>query len=81
MKGGSIMEIFGLSVQKGKKAHQQILVGELPNGSPIYIPLMVIQGRQNGPALWMSGAVHGDELNGLFAMRNVYLETNPDQIS
>ena len=74
------MEIFGISVQKGKKAHQQILVGELANGSPIYIPLMVIQGNRPGPVLWMCGAIHGDELNGSIAMRNVYLETRVEEV-
>ena len=74
------MEIFGISVQKGKKAHQQILVGELANGSPIYIPLMVIQGNRPGPVLWLCGAIHGDELNGSIAMRNVYLETRVEEV-
>jgi len=74
------MEIFGVSVQIGERAHRQILVGELANGSPIYIPLMVLRGKRPGPVLWMCGAVHGNELNGLFAMRNVYLETRPQEV-
>jgi predicted deacylase len=80
MKGEPAMEIFGISVQMGEKAHQQILVGELANGSPIYTPVMVIRGNRPGPVLWICGAVHGDELNGLFAMRNVYLETRPEDV-
>ena len=80
VKKESVIEIFGISVQMGEKAHQQILVGELANGNPIYIPLMVLRGSHPGPALWMCGAIHGDELNGLFAMRNVYLQTRPEEV-
>jgi len=75
------MEIFQTSIQAGQKVHQKILVGELANGSPIYLPLMVVRGNRPGPVLWMCGAVHGNELNGLFAMRNVYLETRPEEIN
>ena len=74
------MKIFGISVQMGEKVHQQTVVGELANGSPIYLPLMVLRGNRPGPVLWMCGAVHGNELNGSFAMRNVYLETRPEEV-
>jgi predicted deacylase len=80
MKKGSMMKIFGISVQMGEKAHRQIFVGELANGSPVYIPFMVVRGNQPGPVLWMCGAVHGNELNGSFAMRNVYLETRSQDV-
>jgi len=76
----SATKIFGLTVRIGEKAHQQILVGELANGSPIYMPLMVARGNRPGPVLWLCGAVHGNELNGLFAMRDVYLETKPEEM-
>ena len=74
------MKIFGISVQMGEKVHQQIVVGELANGSPIYIPFMVLRGDRPGPVLWMCGAAHGNELNGSFAMRNVYLQTRPEDV-
>lgn len=65
----------------GKKTHRYIQVGELSNGSPIYIPLMVVQGERAGPVLWLCGATHGSELNGIFAMREIYLESDPKEIS
>jgi hypothetical protein len=75
-----MMEIFGIPLKTGEKIHQQILVGELANGSPVYIPFMAVRGNRPGPVLWMCGAVHGDELNGIFAMRSVYLKTRPEEV-
>lgn len=80
MKHKSAMEMFGMSVRLGEKRHQHIMVGELANGSPIYIPLMVLRGSRPGPTLWMCGAVHGNELNGSFAMRDIYLELSPQEV-
>ena len=74
------LEVFGTSVRLGEKLHKQIQVGELANGSPVYIPLMVLRGRRPGPVLWLCGAAHGDELNGIFAMREVYLNANTEEI-
>jgi uncharacterized protein len=74
------MEIFGVPIGAGEKVHRQIKVGELANGSPIYFPFMAVRGPNPGPVLWMCGAVHGDELNGLFAMRDVYLKVEPEEL-
>ena len=35
------------------------------------IPIQVIHGRREGPAVWLTGAVHGDEINGVEIVRRV----------
>lgn len=66
------MEIFGMKIQKGQKVFKNVKVGELANFTDIHIPVLVACGAQDGPTLWMTGAVHGDELNGPWAMREFF---------
>lgn len=42
-------------------------VGTLASGREISVPYLIKQGRVDGPCLWINAAVHGDEINGVFA--------------
>ncbi|MGP4845280.1 succinylglutamate desuccinylase [Marinobacter sp. 1Y8] len=44
-------------------------------------PVLVINGAQPGPNLCMTGAVHGDELNGIEIIRRIMYDIEPDQLS
>jgi predicted deacylase len=45
----------------------QAVIGTFASGMPIMIPVMVARASEPGPTLWLNGAVHGDELNGVLA--------------
>lgn len=45
----------------------QAVIGAFASGMPIVIPVMVARASEPGPTLWLNGAVHGDELNGVLA--------------
>lgn len=66
--------------KKGERVFGKIKVGELSNRLEVFIPIIILSGKNEGPVLWMNGAVHGDELNGLLAMRKVVFELNPDEL-
>ena len=40
-------------------------MGSNTYGQPILIPVIVIQGKTNGPTLGLTAAIHGNELNGI----------------
>ncbi|MCA8981543.1 MAG: succinylglutamate desuccinylase/aspartoacylase family protein [Planctomycetes bacterium] len=40
-------------------------VALLPTHTQLHIPVTVVNGLKRGPRLWISAAVHGDELNGV----------------
>lgn len=46
-------------------------VSRLPTGSRLSMPVVVINGKYPGPTVWLSGAIHGDELNGVEVVRRV----------
>ncbi len=48
----------------GTRARGVINVTTLPGGRPLDIPVIVLNGAQPGPCVWVDGVVHGDEPEG-----------------
>lgn len=44
-------------------------------------PVLVLNGATPGPTLCLTGAVHGDEINGIEIIRRVFFELNPNELS
>ncbi len=55
--------------------------GESLYGSAIPTPVLVAEGAAPGPALCLTGAVHGDELNGIEIVRRVMYSLNPEKLT
>lgn len=47
------------------------------SGSSMALPVMVLHGRADGPVMWLSAAVHGDELCGVEIIRRVIGSLDP----
>ncbi len=75
-----MIQVGSAVAEKKEKAFGRIKVGELSNRLEVFVPIMIVNGKQDGPILWMNGAVHGDELNGLIAMRRVVSDLNPKEL-
>ncbi len=72
-----MIKVGSAIAEKGARGFGKIKVGELSNRLEVSVPVMILNGNREGPTLWMNGAVHGDELNGLVAMRRVVFELDP----
>lgn len=59
------------TVSPGRTARFDLPFARLPTGSDASLPVAVINGRYAGPHVWMSGAIHGDELNGVEIIRRL----------
>ena len=59
------LTIGGETIAPGARARFDLPVALLPTRTPLHIPLTVLNGRREGPRLWLSAAIHGDELNGV----------------
>lgn len=44
---------------------------------PVYLPVMVIRGKQPGPVLGLTAGVHGNELNGIPVVQRVLTQIDP----
>ena len=63
--------VGGVEVPAGRRRRFEIPVSRLPTGSRLSMPVAVLNGRRSGPTVWLSGAIHGDELNGVEIIREV----------
>lgn len=71
------LEIAGQTISPGKQKRLEIPVGRLPTQTLLSLPVTVINGKKTGPRLWISAAIHGDELNGVEIIRQVVEQINP----
>ncbi len=63
--------IGGVSVAPGKRAEINLSVPALYTHNPMSCPVYVVHGRRPGPVMFLSGAIHGDEINGVEIIRRV----------
>ncbi|MCD6258560.1 MAG: succinylglutamate desuccinylase/aspartoacylase family protein [Helicobacteraceae bacterium] len=60
--------IGGVAVKRGTNVIINIELPKLYN-TPTKLPLRVIRGKKDGPVVFVSAAIHGDELNGIEIIR------------
>lgn len=65
-------EIGGQSIAAGTRATVNLPVMSLYH-APLGMPLKVVRGRHAGPVMFVSAAIHGDELNGVEIIRRLLL--------
>jgi uncharacterized protein len=69
--GAAPIEIAGESVPAGARRSLEVPVSRLASGTWVKLPLVVVHGVRPGKWLWVSAAIHGDELNGVEIIRRV----------
>ncbi|MCZ4352285.1 succinylglutamate desuccinylase/aspartoacylase family protein [Roseovarius aestuarii] len=67
----SAFEIGGQAIAPGSRATVDIPVSTLPDQTPVALSIHVIHGRRPGPVMFVSAAVHGDEVIGVEIVRRL----------
>lgn len=62
------------TVGRGERRDVDVLVSESAAGRPVDLPIHVWRGAEPGPVVAVTGTVHGDEINGMGAVRRLILE-------
>jgi len=75
-----MIEIAGEKIAKGECRHLEIPVAHLPTQTMISLPVTVINGVEDGAKLWLSAAIHGDEINGIEIIRQVTQQIKPKKL-
>ncbi|NEZ03647.1 succinylglutamate desuccinylase/aspartoacylase family protein [Wenzhouxiangella sp. XN201] len=65
------LTIGGVAIQPGERRSIDLEVGRLYTHSPTTMPVQVLRGKRPGPVLFVSAAIHGDELNGVEIIRRL----------
>lgn len=71
MSDSQLAHWFGQDVAPGESINADLQITESYSGRNISIPIRVIRGAHSGPAMFVTGALHGDELNGTGAIRSL----------
>lgn len=61
----------GHKVGPGERADLRLTVGKSYSGASMRIPVHVWRGKDPGPSVFVSAAVHGDEINGTGTIRHI----------
>lgn len=64
-------ELAGHSIAPGTRETVDLPLPSLSNYVPMTMPVHVYHGRREGPVLFVSAAVHGDEINGIEIIRRL----------
>ncbi|MEM8780709.1 MAG: succinylglutamate desuccinylase/aspartoacylase family protein [Cyanobacteria bacterium P01_G01_bin.49] len=74
------LKIAGQAIAPGQRQRLEIPVAQLPTRTTISLPVAVLNGQFPGPRLWLSAAIHGDEINGVEIIRQVLEKIKPKHL-
>lgn len=63
--------IGGVSILQGERKQIELNVAKLFDYTSVNIPVAVVRGKEDGPTLFVSAAIHGDEINGIEAIKRL----------
>jgi len=63
--------INGVTIEPGTRATIDLPTGRMYTHAPMSMPVHVISGKKAGPRLFLSAAIHGDEINGIEIIRRL----------
>lgn len=68
-------------VAPGRRAKLELPIARLMSGTPVALPVIVVHGKTEGPTIWLTAAVHGDELCGIEIIRRVLAAIEPRSLA
>src|SRR3546814_18729310 len=66
-----VFEIGGHRIAAGESRLVELPVASLYTKTPVSLPVRVLRGREPGPTLFVSAALHGDEIIGVEIIRRL----------
>jgi predicted deacylase len=72
--------VYDAQVDPGEVRHINYEVGETYLGRPVELPVTIINGEHAGPRLFVSAAMHGDEVNGVKVVQEVAGRYDPAKL-
>ncbi|MEO1244104.1 MAG: succinylglutamate desuccinylase/aspartoacylase family protein [Pseudomonadota bacterium] len=71
MTANKAIEIGDVVIRPGERVNVNLPVADLYTSTSLNMPVQVICGKKAGPTMFVSAAVHGDELNGVEVIRRL----------
>lgn len=77
---GAALEILGERILPGTATRLMWSPDRVFEGMSSETPVLVVHGRESGPVLCLTAALHGDELNGIEIVRRVFQDLSPESL-
>lgn len=74
------IEIAKEIIPSGQLRRFEIPVSRLATQTLLSLPVTVVNGIKPGPKLWLSAAIHGDEINGVEIIAQILGRVNPQKL-
>ncbi|HKJ04619.1 MAG TPA: succinylglutamate desuccinylase/aspartoacylase family protein [Geopsychrobacteraceae bacterium] len=71
MTRAAAFEFGGVTLKPGERATIELPMPRLYTHNEMTLPVQVVHGKRSGPVLFVSAAVHGDEINGVEIIRRL----------
>lgn len=75
------MDFDSLRADPGTLEQGFVPVADLPTGRTEELPVVIAEGTDDGPELWVTATIHGDEVNGLAVAHDLLTEALADRIA
>jgi len=76
-----MVEVGTASAGPGQKGTGFLRVLELSDGTPVNVPVIVANGREQGPTLWIQCAMHGTEVASVYGLLQTLKEIDPTRLN
>lgn len=67
--------IAGHAVQPGERTRIDMRLPNVYTQTPVIMPVHVLRGRRDGPRLFITASIHGDEINGVEIIRRLLTQS------
>lgn len=71
------LQVLGTQIEPGEKHTLALRLTDSVAGSGLNTPVIVVHGVGSGPAVCLTGGIHGDEINGMEIVRRVVEDLDP----
>lgn len=75
------MEIGTATAAAGERDRGTFKVATLPTGTAESIPIVLINGSADGPTLWVTAGIHGNEVTGIASAFSLAESVQPDDLA
>lgn len=81
MSNPKVLKVGNISVKRGEKRHGSLATFDMRDGTPVEIPVIVINGVKEGPVVSTACGTHANEPLGTTAIINVAKILDPEKMS
>jgi hypothetical protein len=74
------LHLAGHPIELGECREIALHFGETYLGEPVSVPVYVLRGPKPGPTVYLTGTIHGDELNGMGIIRQLLFVSPPELV-